>query len=113
MASAALDERRIPGVSLVVLQRDETLLARGHGFADDAQEVPASATTVFQLGSISKQFLALGPGPTTRLRHVGNGTFVCESDPDACQLTVDGRDMPAKELRLFMGAMHCYGVRRP
>ncbi len=58
MASAALDERRSPGVSVVVLQRDDTVLAKGYGFADAAQQVPVSATTVFQLGSISKQFLA-------------------------------------------------------
>jgi len=58
MASAARDGRRIPGLSLVVLQRDDTLLAKAYGFADEARQVPVSATTVFQLGSISKQFLA-------------------------------------------------------
>lgn len=51
------------------------------------------------------------PGPTTRLRYLGNGEFVCESDPDACRLTVGHRDLPVQDLRILMGAMHWYGVR--
>jgi hypothetical protein len=50
------------------------------------------------------------PGPTTRLRHVGDGRFVAEVDPDAYGLTFS-EETPAKELRLLMGAMHWYGVR--
>lgn len=57
MATAALRERNTPGLSLVVLQGDNTLLARGYGFADPEHQVPVAATTVFQLGSISKQML--------------------------------------------------------
>jgi hypothetical protein len=50
------------------------------------------------------------PGPTTRLRHVGDGRFVSEVDTDAYGLTFS-EETPAKELRLLMGAMHWYGVR--
>lgn len=58
MAAAALRERQTPGLSLVLLQGDSVLLARGYGFAGGEGNAPVSATTVFQLGSISKQFLA-------------------------------------------------------
>jgi hypothetical protein len=60
--------------------------------------VPVSATTVFQLGSISKQFLA-----ALVLRLAERGMLSLD----------DGRNMPAWELRFFMGAMHWYGARLP
>ncbi len=53
------------------------------------------------------------PGPTTRLQYLGNGEFVCESDPDACQLAVGDSGTLVVELRLLMGAMHWYGTRLP
>jgi D-alanyl-D-alanine carboxypeptidase len=58
MTSAALRERRIPGLSLVILRGDDILLAQGYGVAEAGHAKPVSASTVFQLGSIGKQFLA-------------------------------------------------------
>jgi len=58
LTSAALRERRIPGLSLVILRGDDVLLSRGYGFAEAGQAQRVSASTVFQLGSIGKQFLA-------------------------------------------------------
>jgi CubicO group peptidase (beta-lactamase class C family) len=50
------------------------------------------------------------PGPTTPLRYLGGREFAGEADPDAYRLAFSdgGR---ANDLRLFMGAMHWYGVR--
>jgi len=53
------------------------------------------------------------PGPTTALLYLGNGEFAGESGPDACRPTFSGGDGPSGELRLFMGAIHWYGVRLP
>ena len=50
--------RHLPGMALVILKGDDTLLARDFGAADLGGVVPVSTTTVFQLGSIGKQFLA-------------------------------------------------------
>lgn len=47
---ALLQARQVPAASLVVLRGDDTVVARGYG--------DATPETVFQLGSISKQFLA-------------------------------------------------------
>lgn len=58
VASAAFDERKVPGLAVAVLQGDDVLFSRGYGVADVERPEPVSATTVFQLGSISKQFLA-------------------------------------------------------
>lgn len=51
------------------------------------------------------------PGPTTPLRYLGNGEFVSESAPEAYRVTFPNGTAQAPELRLFMAAMHWYGVR--
>ena len=51
------------------------------------------------------------PGPTFRLRHIGNRRFVDDSDVDANALRFSDGDQPAHQLRLFMGGMHWYGRR--
>ena len=46
---------RSPGLSVVITRGDEVLLAKGYGFAGIGADVPATAGTVFQIGSISKR----------------------------------------------------------
>lgn len=53
------------------------------------------------------------PGPTTPLRYLGDGRFVGADDPDAYGLTFDASEGSAERVRLFMAAMHWYGVRKP
>jgi CubicO group peptidase (beta-lactamase class C family) len=50
--------QRIPGLSIAVLRGDRLLLARGYGFANLEHRVPASDSTVYQSGSLGKQFTA-------------------------------------------------------
>jgi len=52
------------------------------------------------------------PGPTTPLRQLGEGHFAGAIEPDAYRVTFSSGAGPAQELRLFMAAMHWYGVRR-
>ena len=105
MASAARGERNTPGLSLVVLQRDDTLLATGYGFADEKHVVPVSATTVFQLGSISKQFLA---ALVLRLTERG---LVSLDDPVTRHLPEFTRLPPAILVRHLLN--HTSGIREP
>lgn len=56
IALAALAERRIPGLSIAVMRGDSLVHAVGYGLADSGRA--ATATTRYQLGSISKQFVA-------------------------------------------------------
>ncbi len=72
---------------------------------------------VFTVGITEKDgrlWLAMPPpGPTTALRYLGSGEFVSHSDPDVYRLTFSAGDGAAGHMRLFMGAMHWYGVRLP
>lgn len=53
---AELTRQRIPGLSIAVLRGDSVLLARGYGEANVELHVPASDTTIYQSGSVGKQF---------------------------------------------------------
>src|SRR3954470_18562482 len=50
--------QHIPGLSIVVLTGDRVLLSRGYGLANIELRVPASDSTVYQSGSMGKQFTA-------------------------------------------------------
>ncbi|MCH5374381.1 MAG: beta-lactamase family protein, partial [Planctomycetes bacterium] len=54
-----LDRGIISGVSIALVDGERVALAAGFGLADKAREVPATATTVYRVGSISKLFTAL------------------------------------------------------
>jgi CubicO group peptidase (beta-lactamase class C family) len=53
-----LARQRIPGLSVAVLRGDSIVLARGYGFANLEHGVPATDSTVYQSGSVGKQFTA-------------------------------------------------------
>lgn len=55
---AELARQRIPGMSVALLRGDSVLLARGYGLADVERGVPATESTLFTVGSVSKQFTA-------------------------------------------------------
>ena len=59
LARAAMAEERIPGLSVAVVRGPDTVTARGWGWADLEQQVPATAGTVYRIGSLTKQFTAL------------------------------------------------------
>jgi len=49
---------KIPGVSLAVLRNGQIILLRSYGFANVEHQVPVKPVTIFQSGSIGKQFTA-------------------------------------------------------
>jgi CubicO group peptidase (beta-lactamase class C family) len=48
----------IPGVSLAVLRKGKIILLKSYGFANVEHQVPIKPSTIFQSGSIGKQFTA-------------------------------------------------------
>jgi CubicO group peptidase (beta-lactamase class C family) len=103
MTLAALRERRIPGLSLVILRGDDVLLAQGHGFTEVGGATPVSASTVFQLGSIGKQFLA---ALTLRLAEQGRLSL----DDAVNRYLPDFTQLP-REVRVRHLLSHTSGIR--
>ncbi len=52
----AMKTRKIPGMSLAVIRDGKVIRASGYGFANLELNVPATKDTVYEIGSISKQF---------------------------------------------------------
>ena len=55
----ALEDLRVPGLSVAVVRGDEVLLARGFGTRDPERDLPVDADTMFYMASVTKSFLAL------------------------------------------------------
>src|SRR5689334_13873734 len=56
VSNAAITEHRTAGVSVAIVKNGKTVLAKGYGFADLENDVPATPETVYRIGSITKQF---------------------------------------------------------
>ncbi len=51
-----MKERKIPGLSIAVIRDGKIIKAAGYGFSNLELQVPATKDTVYEIGSISKQF---------------------------------------------------------
>ena len=60
--TAEMQRQKIPGLSIAIVRGDSILLARGFGFANMEHRVPASDSTIYQSGSLGKQFTATAVG---------------------------------------------------
>jgi CubicO group peptidase (beta-lactamase class C family) len=58
--------QKIPGLSIAIVRGDSVVLARGYGFANVELRVPATDSTVYQSGSLGKQFTATAVGMLAR-----------------------------------------------
>ncbi|MFQ5816999.1 MAG: serine hydrolase domain-containing protein [Terriglobia bacterium] len=57
--TAAMARENIPGLSVAIVADHQLRFANGYGFADLENKVPAKATTVYRLASISKTITAV------------------------------------------------------
>lgn len=55
---AEMEAQQIPGLSLAVINNGEIVLARGYGLANVEHQAPVKPETIFQSGSVGKQFTA-------------------------------------------------------
>src|SRR5215204_5808755 len=53
-----MERQKIPGVSLAVVKDGKPWIVKGYGFANLEHQVPVKPETIFQTGSVGKQFTA-------------------------------------------------------
>ena len=53
-----MTRQQVPGVSVAVVKAGQVLLAKGYGLANIEHQVPVTPATIFQSGSVGKQFTA-------------------------------------------------------
>ena len=47
-------DKRLPALSIALVEDQQIVWAKGYGFQDAAKKVPATAETVYRVGSVSK-----------------------------------------------------------
>jgi CubicO group peptidase (beta-lactamase class C family) len=55
---AEMQKQRVPGLALAVMKDGQIVLAKGYGLANVEHQVPVKPETLFQSGSMGKQFTA-------------------------------------------------------
>jgi CubicO group peptidase (beta-lactamase class C family) len=55
-----MDKGKIPGLSVVIVKGNETVFQKGFGYADLENKIPVTSKSIFEIGSNSKAFTALG-----------------------------------------------------
>ncbi|MBV6458043.1 MAG: Penicillin-binding protein 4* [Fimbriimonadaceae bacterium] len=55
---AEMRERKVPGIAVAVLKNGKPIHIKGYGYATLEHQVPVTRKTIFQLGSVGKQFTA-------------------------------------------------------
>ncbi len=58
--NSQLEPKKVPGIALLVMHKGAVVKQQGYGYADVEFRVPVTADTLFQSGSLGKQFTAAG-----------------------------------------------------
>jgi CubicO group peptidase (beta-lactamase class C family) len=80
---AEMTAQRIPGVSLAILRDGKPLVMKGYGLANVEHHVPVTADTVFQSGSMGKQFVAMAVAMLAREGRLSLDDPLTKFFPDA------------------------------
>ncbi|MCL5746428.1 MAG: beta-lactamase family protein [Acidobacteria bacterium] len=55
-----MKNKRLPAISVALVDDQQIVWARGFGYADPGRKIPATARTVYRIGSVSKLFTDIG-----------------------------------------------------
>src|SRR5262245_730142 len=55
---AEMQRQRVPGIAIGIVRNGDTIKTQGYGYANVEHRVPVNADTIFQSGSLGKQFTA-------------------------------------------------------
>jgi len=56
----AMNRQHIPGLSIAIIKDGKIIKAAGYGFANVEKKIPATPETIYELASVTKQFVAAG-----------------------------------------------------
>ena len=85
LVAAQMSRQHIPGLSLAVLKNGKAVKLKGYGAANLESGTPATPATVFQIGSMSKQFIASGIILLHQESKVGLDDSIAKYIPDVPQ----------------------------
>src|SRR3954452_9382382 len=81
--AAQMKAQQIPGISLAVIKDGKVVMLKGYGFANLEHQVPVKPETVFQSGSVGKQFAATAVMMLVEEGKIGLDDSITKYFPDA------------------------------
>ena len=81
--SGEMDREHIPGLAVGIYSRGQILLAKGYGLANVELQVPVKSETIFQSGSVGKQFVSAAVMMLVEEGKVGLDDSIVKYLPDA------------------------------
>ena len=81
--SGEVEREHIPGLAVGIYSRGQILLAKGYGLANVELQVPAKPETIFQSGSVGKQFVSAAVMMLVEEGKVGLDDSIVRYFPDA------------------------------
>jgi CubicO group peptidase (beta-lactamase class C family) len=82
LMSRLISTYNVPGAALALIKDGKIVLEKGYGFRDLAARAPVTTATLFNIGSISKSFTALGIAQLIDQHHVDLDAPVIRYVPD-------------------------------
>jgi D-alanyl-D-alanine carboxypeptidase len=105
IAGAALREGPVPGLSIAIAREGRALVAKGYGLANVELEAPATASTVYRIGSITKQFTAAA---IMRLVEAGKMTLDDPIEKYLSDFPTSGRRITVRHLLTHTSGIKSY-----
>ncbi len=83
LVRAEMARQKVPGVAVAIVQRGTVVKAEGYGFANVEHRVPVTPETIFQSGSLGKQFTAAAVMTLVEAGQVGLDDSIAKYFPEA------------------------------
>ncbi len=80
---AEMARQKVPGIAIAILKNGSVLAAKGYGFANVEHRVPVGPETIFQSGSMGKQFTSAAVMLLVEQGKIGLEDPVTKFFPDA------------------------------
>ncbi len=110
IVSAELRKNHVPGASVAVVSHGELVVAKGYGQENVEAGTRASAETIYRIGSLTKQFTALGIMQLVEQGKVGLDDEITKYLPD---FPTQGHKVTVRHLLTHTSGIHNYTALGP
>lgn len=104
--NAEIQREKIPGLSLGVIQNGKVIKARGYGLSNVELDVPVKPETIFQTGSVGKQFTATAVMMLVEEGKIGLDDKISKYFPEA---PIGWKDITVRNLLTHTSGISDYG----
>jgi CubicO group peptidase (beta-lactamase class C family) len=105
--TAEMHREKIPGLALVVLREGKIVKVQGYGLSNVELEVPVTPKSIFQTGSVGKQFTATAVMMLVEEAKIGLDDKISKYFPDS---PAAWKDITVRHLLTHTSGIHDYGA---